>query len=100
MSLQACAEMVERSDPDRFRVAMAAPPAAREVLFPLYAFNLEVARAPWRTREPMLAEMRLQWWGDVVESCAAGQTPPAHEVAGPLGQRGLDAPPAEGVRVV
>ncbi|EYD76744.1 Phytoene/squalene synthetase-like protein [Rubellimicrobium mesophilum DSM 19309] len=85
MSLQACAEMVERSDPDRFRVAMAAPPPAREILFPLYAFNLEVARAPWRTREPMLAEMRLQWWRDVVENSAAGETPPAHEVAGPLG---------------
>jgi phytoene synthase len=85
MSLQACAAMVEHSDPDRFRAAMAAPPAAREILFPLYAFNLEVARAPWRTREPMLAEMRLQWWRDVVETTAAGQTPPAHEVAGPLG---------------
>ncbi len=85
MSLDACAAMVAHSDPDRFRVAMAAPPAAREVLFPLYAFNLEVARAPWRTREPMLAEMRLQWWRDVVENTAAGQTPPAHEVAGPLG---------------
>ena len=85
MSLEACAALVERGDPDRFRVAMAAPPAAREVLFPLYAFNLEVARAPWVTREPMLAEMRLQWWRDVVENAAAGQTPPAHEVAGPLG---------------
>jgi 15-cis-phytoene synthase len=85
MSLQACAEMVAKSDPDRFRVAMATPPAARDILFPLYAFNLEVARAPWRTREPMLAEMRLQWWRDVVENSAAGQTPPAHEVAGPLG---------------
>lgn len=85
MTLEACAALVERGDPDRFRVAMAAPPAAREVLFPLYAFNLEVARAPWVTREPMLAEMRLQWWRDVVENAAAGQTPPAHEVAGPMG---------------
>ncbi len=86
MTIEACAQMVERGDPDRFRVAMAAPPAAREVLFPLYAFNLEVARAPWVTKEPMLAEMRLQWWRDVVENAAAGQTPPAHEVARPLGE--------------
>ncbi len=64
---------------------MAAPPPAREILFPLYAFNLEVARAPWVTKEPMLAEMRLQWWRDVVENAAAGRVPPAHEVAGPLG---------------
>ncbi len=86
MTLEACATLVERGDPDRFRVAMAAPPPARTILFPLYAFNLEVARAPWATREPMLAEMRLQWWRDMVENAAAGQTPPAHEVAGPLGQ--------------
>jgi phytoene synthase len=85
MSVQACAEMVAKSDPDRFRVAMAAPLAAREILFPLYAFNLEVARAPWRTQEPMLAEMRLQWWRDLVEEAAAGALPKAHEVAGPLG---------------
>ncbi|WP_371416200.1 squalene/phytoene synthase family protein [Rubellimicrobium sp. CFH 75288] len=60
-----------------------APPPAREVLFPLYAFNLEVARAPWMTREPLLAEMRLQWWRDVVAG-ARSQPLPAHEVAGPL----------------
>ena len=85
MTFEACAALVERGDPDRFRVAMAAPPPARQVLFPLYAFNLEVARAPWVTREPMLAEMRLQWWRDVVETSAAGEAPPAHEVASPLG---------------
>ncbi|TNC68031.1 squalene/phytoene synthase family protein [Rubellimicrobium roseum] len=85
MTLEACAALVERGDPDRFRVAMAAPPPAREILFPLYAFNLEVARAPWVTKEPMLAEMRLQWWRDVVETAATGGTPPAHEVARPLG---------------
>ena len=85
MSLEACAALVERSDPDRFRVAMAAPPKAREVLFPLYAFNLEVARAPWVTKEPMLAEMRLQWWRDQIEASAAGMFPSPHEVAGPLG---------------
>lgn len=99
MTLDACAAMVRRGDPDRFRVAMAAPPAAREVLFPLYAFNLEVARAPWMTREPMLAEMRLQWWRDAVGASAAGRPAPAHEVAGPLGallaSRRLDPAPLD-----
>lgn len=99
MTLQACAALVERGDPDRFRVAMAAPPLAREILFPLYAFNLEVARAPWVTREPMLAEMRLRWWRDAVEGSAAGNPPPAHEVAGPLGaliaSRRLDPAPLD-----
>jgi phytoene/squalene synthetase len=84
MSLQACAEMLRRGDPDRFLATMATPPDVRGVLFPLYAFNLEVARAPWVTEEPMIAEMRLQFWRDVVEGIAAGQPPRAHEVAHPL----------------
>lgn len=84
MSLQACAEMVARGDPDRLRATMAAPLPAREVLFPLYAFNIEVSRAPWLTAEPMIAEMRLQFWRDVIEELAAGKPPRAHEVAAPL----------------
>lgn len=79
MTVAACAALVERGDPDRFLAVMAAPPAARARLFPIYAFNLEVARAPWLTAEPMIAEMRLQWWRDTV---AAERR--AHEVAGPL----------------
>ncbi len=83
MSLDACAELVQRGDPDRFRAVMAAPVEARAQLFTLYAFNLEVARAPWVTEEPLIAEMRLQWWRDVVENVASGAAR-AHEVAGPL----------------
>lgn len=83
MSLAACAALVERGDPDRFLAVLAAPLHARELLFPLYAFNLEVARAPWVTEEPLIAEMRLQWWRDVVENAASGAAR-AHEVAGPL----------------
>ncbi|NEY89121.1 squalene/phytoene synthase family protein [Tabrizicola oligotrophica] len=80
MSLAACAGIVERGDPDRFAAVMAAPPAARARLLPLYAFNLEVARAPWVSKEPMIAEMRLQWWRDVVAEPVAR----AHEVAAPF----------------
>jgi phytoene synthase len=83
VSVAACAELVERGDPDRFRAVMAAPVEARAQLLPLYAFNLEVARAPWVTQEPLIAEMRLQWWRDVVENAQSGAAR-AHEVAGPL----------------
>jgi phytoene/squalene synthetase len=84
VSVAACAALVERGDPDRFLAAMAAPVAARERLFPLYAFNLEVARAPWVTEEPLIAEMRLQWWRDAVGEVAAGGPARAHEVMEPL----------------
>jgi phytoene/squalene synthetase len=83
MSIAACAELVQRGDPDRFLAVMAAPRDQRAQLFPLYAFNLEVARAPWVTQEPLIAEMRLQWWRDVVENAGSGAAR-AHEVAGPL----------------
>ncbi|UWR12925.1 squalene/phytoene synthase family protein [Sulfitobacter mediterraneus] len=84
--LNACAALVERGDPLRFRAVMAAPVAARRVLFPLYAFNVEVARAPWVTQEPMIAEMRLQWWRDVCEEIDKGGPVRRHEVAMPLAQ--------------
>jgi 15-cis-phytoene synthase len=84
MSLDALAERLERGDPDRFLALMAAPVEARARLLPLYAFNLEVARAPWLTSEPLIAEMRLQWWRDTLAEIAAGAAPRAHEVALPL----------------
>lgn len=83
MTVAACADLVQRGDPDRFLAVMAAPSHLRAQLFPLYAFNLEVARAPWVTQEPLIAEMRLQWWRDVVANAASGAAR-AHEVAGPL----------------
>jgi phytoene synthase len=91
MTIAACAALVEKGDPDRFLATMAAPPGLRAHLFPLYAFNLEVARIPWLVHEPMIAGMRLQWWRDVIAEPARK----AHEVAGPLHDTiratGLDA---------
>ena len=86
MSVGACAEIVRKGDPDRFLSAMAAPPASRGVLFPIYALNVEAARAPWVTAEPMIAEIRLQWWRDALEEIASGKPPRRHEVATPLGE--------------
>lgn len=82
--LSACAKLVQRADPDRFVAAMAAPVAARPVLFPLYALNVEVSRAPWVTSETMIAEMRLQWWRDALGEIAAGGQVRRHEVVTPL----------------
>ena len=86
MSIEACAELVERGDPDRFLSAMTAPPDARGGLMVLYAFNLEVVRAPWVTKEAMIAEMRLQWWADAIEEIYAGGSVRRHEVVTPLAE--------------
>lgn len=80
----ACAGIVERGDPLRFRTAMFAPVSQRAALFTLYAFNVEVSRAPWVTQEAMIAEMRLQWWRDVLDEIAKGSPVRRHEVATPL----------------
>ena len=90
MSVAACADLVRRGDPDRFLAAMAAPPKARAVLFPIYAANVEISRAPWMSEEPMIAEMRLQWWRDALEEIGQGGAVRRHEVATPLAEA-LDA---------
>ncbi|WP_428925456.1 squalene/phytoene synthase family protein [Marinibacterium sp. SX1] len=82
----ACADLLRKGDPDRFLAVMAAPPQARAVLFPIYAMNVEVSRAPWVTAEPMIAEMRLQWWRDVLGEIAAGGPVRKHQVTTPLGR--------------
>lgn len=86
MNLAACVEQVRKGDPDRFRAAMAAPPRARTRLFPIYAFNLEIARAPWVSADPTIGQMRLQFWRDTLAEIDAGQPARAHEVALPLAE--------------
>ena len=85
MSAEACAALVERGDPDRWRSAMTAPAGpARDGLMALYALNLEAARALWVAREPLLAEIRLQWWLDAIGEIFEGKRRRRHEVVGPL----------------
>lgn len=86
MSFDACAGIVERGDPERFLAIMAGPVDARRTLFPIVAFNVEVARAPWVTQEPMIAEMRLQWWRDALEEIASDGQVRRHEVVTPLAE--------------
>lgn len=80
LGLNACADLVARADPDRFAALMAAPVTARAKLLPLFAMNIEVSRAPWASKEPMICEMRLQWWRDIVDAPLRR----AHEIAGPV----------------
>lgn len=85
MSLDACAALLREHDPERFGICLLADPAARPKLLTLYALNLELARAPLASNEPLIAEMRLQWWVERLEAIGAGQLP-AHEVLTPLAE--------------
>lgn len=84
--LSYCGGLLRGGDPDRFLSALFAPAAAREPLFALYAFNLEAARIRDHVKEPLLGEMRLQWWRDGIAGIYAGQPPPNHPVLLALGK--------------
>jgi phytoene synthase len=59
-------------DIDRYLAALLAPRAARPGLIALTAFLGEVARIPALVNEPMMGEMRLQWWRDAIGAEPAG----------------------------
>lgn len=75
MSLDHCRALLVSADPDRLRTAEAAPRAAQALLIPLYALNVEISRAAWASTEPLVAEMRLQWWRDVLAELGQGAPP-------------------------
>ncbi len=77
-------ELVRRYDHDRFMTAIFAPDAAREGLFALYAFNIEIAKTAEIVSETLIGQMRLQWWRDTLDRLYAGDSV-AHGVAVPLG---------------
>jgi phytoene synthase len=79
-SLAACEETVRRADPDRYLSALFAPEERRPLLFALYAFNHELARVGDTVREPMMGEIRLEWWREAVLEAQDGR-PRAHDVA-------------------
>jgi len=71
--LSETAAAVRRGDRDRYLTALFAPPAARERLFALYAFNLEIAKVRETVSEPMLGRIRLQWWREALDEIEAGK---------------------------
>lgn len=78
-SFAACAATVRRADPDRYFSALFAPAEARPFLFALYALNYELARIAENVRDPMLAQIRLQWWREALAE-AREKTPRRHDV--------------------
>jgi len=63
-----CEEVVRNHDPDRYFAGLFAPAERRPLLFALHAFNFEIARIGETVSEPMLGEIRLQWWREAVQA--------------------------------
>lgn len=80
---RAVAQTVREGDRDRYWSALFAPRNVRTDLLALYAFNIEIARIPYLVSEPMVGQIRLQWWRDAIELSSAS-TRTAHPLADAL----------------
>lgn len=83
-SLSPLARLVRQHDRDRFLTTLFAPAAQREALLALYAFNYEIAKTREVVSEPVLGQIRLQWWRESLDSIYAGEPVRQHEVVAPL----------------
>ncbi len=83
--LSYCAQELRARDRDRFLACLFAPAEQREALFALYAFNLEVAKTAEVVSEPMLGQIRLQWWREALDQAYGAGPLRKHQVAAPLG---------------
>lgn len=61
-----CDALLRRDDKDRWLACLFLPEAARPHVMALYAFSDEIAGVRQRAREPILGEIRFQWWRDVL----------------------------------
>ena len=74
-----CADQLKQFDRDRYTICATTGQDARRALYALYAFNLEVAKIRETVSEPMLGQIRLQWWREAIEGIYGG-TPREHAV--------------------
>jgi len=77
-------ELVRRHDHDRFLVSLLAPADRRADLWALLAFNLEIARVREAVSQPIIGQIRLQWWRDAIDEIYTGKVVRRHEVVDPL----------------
>lgn len=91
-----CADLVRRNDKDRWLAALFVPAELRPHIYALYAFSLEVARVGETVTQPLLGEIRLQWWRDAIEGINPGEakaSPVAAALLETMAQFDLPKPP-------
>lgn len=91
-----CALVIEAARAHAFDLylsALLAPRDARDDLMVLAAFEGEIDRIPHVVSEPMLAEIRLQWWRDRIAASPTGElsgNPIADALIDVVTRHGLD----------
>jgi len=69
-----CQSLVKEHDHDRYLTILYSPVVKRPALFALYAFNYEISRIREIVSQPMLGEIRLQWWREAIDDIFQGIT--------------------------
>jgi len=80
------AALLQRNDRDRYLLSLFVPAARRGVVQTLYAFNSEIARIREHVTNPLLGQMRLQWWREGIENAYRDGAVARHEVLTPLAE--------------
>jgi 15-cis-phytoene synthase len=89
---EAAAKLVKSRDPDSYWSALFAPAPERTALLALYAFSSELAHIAGLSREPMVGQIRLQWWRDAIDLAAPGKktgNPAADALSAAIEERNL-----------
>lgn len=91
---------IRRVDPDRWLSSRFITDAqARADVIALYAYDHELARAPKVTSNPLLGEIRLTWWREMLDEAYDGRPvrkhPTAQALADVIARRGLPREPLE-----
>ncbi|MGH6852122.1 MAG: phytoene/squalene synthase family protein [Methylocella sp.] len=71
-----CEGLLRREDKDRWLASLFVPLEFRPHIHALYAFSLEIARVGKIVSEPLLGEIRFQWWRDALEGAAEAKANP------------------------
>lgn len=77
-------DALKQADPDRYRAALMADVIGRDDLLILYAFHYELAKVPEVTSEPMLGQIRYEWWREAIDEIYSDKPVRRHEITTPL----------------
>lgn len=69
-----CLRTLQETDRDRYLATLLTPTDRRSAVVALYAYNAELARVRDLVREPLPGEVRLQYWRDLLDGSAHGET--------------------------
>lgn len=84
------AALVRAHDIDLYVASLFLPAAARAPVLDVLAFDAEIAKIPHGVSEPMLGEIRLQWWRDAISAGVVTGHPVADALVETIARFNLD----------